>query len=98
MRDSAFKSGFYPSAGGVNMDELLIFGDLGKRIDPRLINQYPGAVPQVHADLPALRGKGLFQIRHHLASIDNILVSMFHDREACKGQNITGTLRARIWK
>jgi hypothetical protein len=62
MRDSALKRRFCPSAGGVNMDELLIFGDLGKGIDPRLINQYPGAVPQVHADLPALRGEGLFQI------------------------------------
>jgi hypothetical protein len=62
MRDSALKRGFCPSAGGVNMDELLIFGDLGKGIDSRLINQYPGAVPQVHADLPALSGEGLFQI------------------------------------
>ena len=80
------------------MDELLIFSDLGKGINACLINQYPRAVPQAHANLPALRGKGPFQIRHHLASIDNILVSMFHDRQACKGQNIMETLRARIWK
>ena len=65
MCNRAIKRGFCPGAGRVDMDELLIFSDLGKGINACLINQYPRAVPQVHADLPALRGKGPFQIRHH---------------------------------
>ena len=60
MRDSALKRGLFPRSDGINMDELVIFSDGGKAINSCLINQYPRAVPQVHADLPALRGKGQF--------------------------------------